>query len=72
MDLVDLPHLLTVEQAAAFLRLTAEQVNEAIADGELTVVRLDRAVLVDTSVLLEELGIGAHYRRDGHPCVVTT
>lgn len=69
MDLQHLPRLLTVEEAATFLRLTADEVSQAIGDGDLTVVRLDEAVFVDTDALLEELGIdtvpcGSGYLRE--------
>jgi excisionase family DNA binding protein len=60
MDLGDLPHLLTVQQAATFLRLTAGQVRAAISDGELTVVQLGDAILVDTGALLADLGVDVH------------
>lgn len=66
MDLQHLPRLLTVEEAATFLRLTTDEVIQAIAGGELTVVRLDEAVFVDTDVLLEELGVDAAFCGSGY------
>ena len=60
MDLEDLPRLLTIEQAATFLRLTAGQVRTAISDGELAVIWLDDSVLIDTAALLADLGVDVH------------
>ena len=57
MDLSDLPRLLTVDQAAEFLRLRPDEVRQGVADGDLPVVRADGAVLVDTDQLLEGLGV---------------
>ena len=57
MELHDLPLLLTVEQAADFLRLSMLEVQRAIASGELTSVRCDGTRYVDTSRLLQEMGV---------------
>jgi len=72
MDLEDLPRLLTIEQAATFLRLTVEQVDQAIADGELAVHRVDRIVFVDTIALLDDLGVKCERHRGKSPREVTT
>ena len=56
MELVDLPRLLTLEQAATFLRVAPLDVRRSATAGELPIVRLDGQLLVDTRALLRELG----------------
>lgn len=55
MNLSHLPRAMTVGQAADFLRLTADEIIEAMGSGEL--VRVDGTDLVDTEQLLSDLGI---------------
>lgn len=57
MTLLDLPDLLTLEQAADFLRLDRLSIRRAIAAGELPVVRSAGRCLIDTGSLLSELGV---------------
>lgn len=57
MGLVDLPSLLTIEEAADFLRLDLLHIRRAVVAGELPAVRVDGRLLIDTQRLLEELGV---------------
>jgi len=57
MALLDLPDLLTLEQAADFLRVDLLSIRRAGAAGELPLVRSDGRYLVDTMSLLSELGV---------------
>jgi len=57
MVLLDLPDLLTVEQAGALLRLDALSVRRALVAGELPTVALHGKRLIDTKALLSELGV---------------
>lgn len=57
MTLPDLPDLLTLEQAADFLRIDVLSVRRAAVAGELAVVRSEGRYLVDTNTLLSELGV---------------
>lgn len=52
-----LPSLMTLAEAADFLRLEINDVYEAAETGELPIVRDGRWVFVDTLELLVELGI---------------
>lgn len=63
MSLSRLPGAMTVEQAADFLRLSTQQIAEAIGSGELAVVRVDGIDLVDTAKLLSDLGIDGRLAR---------
>jgi hypothetical protein len=57
MALLDLPDLLTLEQAAALLRVDALSVRRAMAAGELPMVALHGQRFIDTKALLSELGV---------------
>lgn len=57
MSFQHLPRVLTVEQTAGFLRLSADDIIAAMGCGELAVVRVDGTDLVDTAQLLSDLGI---------------
>jgi hypothetical protein len=53
----DLPPVLTLGQAALFLRLDHKAVLDAAHAGELPVIQLAPQLLIDTHRLLEELGV---------------
>jgi hypothetical protein len=57
MALLDLPTLLTFEQAASFLRMDVLEVRRAAAAGDLPLVRSGERCFVDTRCLLLELGV---------------
>lgn len=58
--LADLPAVLTVEEAAAVLRLGRTTAYAAIRTGEIPSVRIRRRVLVPRRALLALLGEPAH------------
>lgn len=47
----DLPDILTVDEAAAFLRLGRSSVYDAIRTGEIKAVRIGRRILIPRSAL---------------------
>ena len=57
MQLCDLPAVLTVGQAASFLRISHRAVIDAVHTGELPAMQLAPQILIDTRQLLEELGV---------------
>jgi excisionase family DNA binding protein len=57
MVLLDLPDVLTVEQAAALLRIDVLSVRRALAAGELPITTSRGNRLIDTKALLSELGV---------------
>lgn len=57
MVLLNLPDLLTVEEAAALLRIDVLSVRRALASGELPMATSHGARLIDTKALLSELGV---------------
>lgn len=63
MNLSHLPRAMTVGQAADFLRLTADEIIEAMGSGELAFVRINGTDLVDTAQLLSDLGIDGQSAR---------
>lgn len=73
MALHDLPPVLTLDQAAMFLRLDHKTLLDAAHAGELPVIQLVPQLLVDTQQLLEELGVrieeSAVNSIDGSRCV---
>jgi hypothetical protein len=52
-----LPTLLSLQQAARFLRVRLDDVQAAVADGALPAVRIDDAVYVPSRRLLLAMGI---------------
>lgn len=65
MNLSHLPPALSVEQVADFLRLSADDIVDAMGNGELAVVLVDGTALVDTERLLSDLGIDRRLVREG-------
>lgn len=66
MNLSHRPRAMTVDQAAAFLRLSTDDVVEAMNCGELAVIRVDGTDLVDTDQLLSDLGVDGQLVRQAN------
>jgi excisionase family DNA binding protein len=59
-SLDQLPHVLTVREVAAILRVGRNQLYEAVARGELPAVRIGRTIRISTTALKKLLAAPSH------------
>lgn len=65
LDLNVLPLVLTVDEAAAVLRISRGSAYEAVRAGELPHVRFGRTIRVPRHALLSQLGVAPSNEREG-------